>query len=204
TADGPPGRTQPAGGRRDDLETRSARGAAADGEQHRRHDDAGHEHRTAHHHRLPRVELVFSTVRSRLRRPVAAKIASVPGSLTPTGGSALGTRVDVRLIPRFVDSRDGNRGRPKRTPSFSSTARDVVIALTLLGCTSKKSPLSYIEFVLQRDGERPPFAESERIVAVRGIPGTVDALGDGVVAARDPTSPEKPRARRRTTFHRGV
>src|SRR5262249_59116047 len=114
TADGPPGRTQPAGGRRDDLETRSARGAAADGVQHRRHDDAGHEHRTAHHHRLLRVELVFSTVRSRLRRPVAAKIASVPGSLTPTGGSALGTRwmcVSYRasLIPGtvIVDVRNG-------------------------------------------------------------------------------------------------
>src|SRR5215831_18635875 len=112
--DRPPGPTQPARRRRDELETLSARRAAAGGEQHRRHDDAGHEHRTAHHHRLLRVELVFSTVRSRLRRPVAAKIASMPGSLTPTGGSALGTRwmcVSYRasLIPGtvIVDVRNG-------------------------------------------------------------------------------------------------
>src|SRR5262249_714597 len=36
---------------------------------------------------------------------------------------------------------------------FSSTARDVVIAFTLLLCTSKNCALSYIEFVLQRDRE---------------------------------------------------
>src|SRR5262249_50843331 len=77
-------------------------------------------------------------------------------------------------------------------------ARDVVIAFTLLPCTSKNRALSYIEFVLQRDRDLSVL-RNRNALSLSEDPGTVGALRDGVVA-RDPAFPEEPASRRRPPF----